>query len=184
MIKIINRGWLQEKGVWKSRELRESDKNRKEERNEAMKNLRSRFPSAREPTEQWRWCGKLPFLSGRYLCITIMRSRSKANWLQTGSVESKSPGKKFTASYKRRLARARGWNNLFWPNVAQEANRSRISESFSRLYIYIYTVTKVFERLYLQFLMYEIYVSKKLVWDNDKEYICRQNLKIIHQFMQ
>lgn len=58
-----------------------------------MKNLRSRFPSAREPTEQWRWCGKLPFLSGRYLCITIMRSRSKANWLQTGSVESKSPGK-------------------------------------------------------------------------------------------
>lgn len=103
-----------------------------------MKNLRSRFPSAREPTEQWRWCGKLPFLSGRYLCITIMRSRSKANWLQTGSVESKSPGKKFTASYKRRLARARGWNNLFWPNVAQEANRSRISESFSRLYIYIY----------------------------------------------
>lgn len=93
MIKIINRGWLQEKGVWKSRELRESDKNRKEERNEAMKNLRSRFPSAREPTEQWRWCGKLPFLSGRYLCITIMRSRSKANWLQTGSVESKSPGK-------------------------------------------------------------------------------------------
>lgn len=139
MIKIINRGWLQEKGVWKSRELRESDKNRKEERNEAMKNLRSRFPSAREPTEQWRWCGKLPFLSGRYLCITIMRSRSKANWLQTGSVESKSPGKKFTASYKRRLARARGWNNLFWPNVAQEANRSRISESFSRLYIYIYS---------------------------------------------
>lgn len=104
-----------------------------------MKNLRSRFPSAREPTEQWRWCGKLPFLSGRYLCITIMRSRSKANWLQTGSVESKSPGKKFTASYKRRLARARGWNNLFWPNVAQEANRSRISESFSRLYIYIYS---------------------------------------------
>lgn len=139
MIKIINRGWLQEKGVWKSRELREPDKNRKEERNEAMKNLRSRFPSAREPTEQWRWCGKLPFLSGRYLCITIMRSRSKANWLQTGSVESKSPGKKFTASYKRRLARARGWNNLFWPNVAQEANRSRISESFSRLYIYIYS---------------------------------------------
>lgn len=136
MIKIINRGWLQEKEVWK---LRESDKNRKEERNEAMKNLRSRFPSAREPTEQWRWCGKLPFLSGRYLCITIMRSRSKANWLQTGSVESKSPGKKFTASYKRRLARARGWNNLFWPNVAQEANRSRISESFSRLYIYIYS---------------------------------------------
>lgn len=139
MIKIINRDWLQEKGVWKSRELRESDKNRKEERNEAMKNLRSRFPSAREPTEQWRWCGKLPFLSGRYLCITIMRSRSKANWLQTGSVESKSPGKKFTASYKRRLARARGWNNLFWPNVAQKANRSRISESFSRLYIYIYS---------------------------------------------
>lgn len=153
-------GWLQEKGVWKSRELRESDKNRKEKRNEAMKNLRSRFPSAREPTEQWRWCGKLPFLSGRYLCITIMRSRSKANWLQTGSVESKSPGKKFTASYKRRLARARGWNNLFWPNVAQEANRSRISESFSRLYIYIYSNESIRTLIFAIFDVRNIHVEE------------------------
>ena len=32
MIKIINRGWLQEKEVWKFRELREVDKNWKEKR--------------------------------------------------------------------------------------------------------------------------------------------------------
>lgn len=103
-----------------------------------MKNLRSRFPSAREPTEQWRWCGKLPFLSGRYLCITIMRSRSKANWLQTGSVESKSPGKNL------QLRTKGGWRapvdgTIFSGQTLHRKLTDPGSANLFLVYIYIYS---------------------------------------------